>query len=76
MNNRETKILAIQIGQQITIIRKKRKIQQTEFARRLSMQQPNLSRLEHGRTIPSLTTLVRVFDELNVRVEIRLIDLL
>ena len=73
--DREAKILAIQIGKQLAEIRKKRKIPQQELARRLSMHQPNLSRIEHGRTVPNMGTLVQIFEELDVRFEIRLIDL-
>ena len=59
---------AIRIGNKVRRLRIARRLTITELAQRIGMQRPNLSRLEHGRHIPSLETLEGVADALDASV--------
>ncbi len=59
---------AVRIGEAVRRLREERGLTVTELAGRAGMQRPNLSRLESGKHEPSLHTLERVADALEVPV--------
>jgi ribosome-binding protein aMBF1 (putative translation factor) len=59
---------AQRIGAQVRSPRKRRGLTITTLAQASGMERPNLSRLEHGKHVPSLDTLERVAKALGVRV--------
>ncbi len=56
------------IGSRLREARKMRELTVAELARRAGMKRPNLSRLEHGRHRPSLDTLERLAEALDIPV--------
>jgi transcriptional regulator with XRE-family HTH domain len=54
------------VGQKIRQLRKERRQTQTELARRIGIQQSDLSRMEKGRYRVSLDTLVKILAEFQV----------
>ncbi|MSQ14100.1 MAG: XRE family transcriptional regulator [Dehalococcoidia bacterium] len=65
---REEKETAQRIGAQLRALRKRRGLTVTALAQAAGMERPNLSRLEHGKHLPSLATLERVAKALRVPV--------
>ena len=63
---------AQEIGREIARIRRLRGLTQAELARRVGTQQPAIARIEQGRTLPSLRTLLRIAEALNARLHIHL----
>ena len=59
---------AVRIGGRIRELREAKGLTITEVAQRAGMERPNLSRLEHGRHLPSLDTLERLAEALEVPV--------
>jgi len=58
----------LQIGVRLRELRKRKGLTVTELARLAGMKRPNLSRIEHGKHRPSLETLERLSEALNVAV--------
>ena len=56
------------VGARLRQIRKARGLSMAELARHANMHRPNVSRLEHGKYYPSLTTLERLAEALDVPV--------
>lgn len=56
------------IGKRIKELREKRHLNITKVAACAGLKRPNLSRIEHGKVKPSLDTLTRIADALNVPV--------
>ena len=56
------------VGRKIRRLRKERKLTQTEFAKRIGIQQSDLSRIERGEYRVSLDTLFRMLAEFQVSV--------
>lgn len=56
------------IGKRIKELREKRHLNITKVAAYAGLKRPNLSRIEHGKVKPSLDTLTRIADALNVPV--------
>lgn len=54
------------IGKRITSIRLSKRISQLELAEKLGMKGPQLSKLESGRNMPSIKTLTRIEEALNL----------
>lgn len=59
---------ASRIGDRIRELRNERSLSITDLAQMTSMKRPNLSRLEHGKHVPSLDTLDRIAEALGVPV--------
>ncbi len=59
---------AVRIGGRIRELREAKGLTITEVAQRAGMERPNLSRLEHGRHLPSLDTLDRIAEALEAPV--------
>lgn len=59
------------IGSRITEIRKLKGISQYKLAKQVMMEQSNLARIEKGLTNPTIKTLLKITDTL----EVRLVDL-
>jgi len=59
------------IGDKISEIRKKKGISQYKLAKQIMMEQSNLARIEKGQTNPTIKTLLKISDSL----EIKLFDL-
>lgn len=57
-----------EVGARLRQIRKARGLSVAELARHANMHRPNVSRLEHGKYYPSLTTLERLAEALEVPV--------
>jgi len=64
---------AVEIGREIARLRKTRGWSQSDLANRLGTSQPSIARIEQGRTLPSLRTLLRIADALGVRLEVRFV---
>ncbi len=56
------------VGRKIRQLRKEHRLTQTDLARRIGIQQSDLSRMEKGEYRVSLDTLVRILSELDVSV--------
>ena len=56
------------LGHQIKRIRVEKKIKQNELAAAINVEKTNLSRIEAGRTNPTLWTLLKISKALNVSV--------
>jgi len=56
----------LRIGSRIRELRETKGLTITDVAQRAGMERPNLSRLEHGRHLPSLDTLERIAEALEV----------
>ena len=59
---------ASRIGERIRQLRNEQSLSITDLAERAGMKRPNLSRLEHGKHVPSLDTLDRLAEALAVPV--------
>jgi len=59
---------AEKIGERVRVLRESEALSVTDLAERVGMQRSNLSRLEHGRHLPSLETLERIAEGLGVPV--------
>lgn len=58
------------VGEKIKLLRKQRNLTQEMLAKRLSISQQMISRVESGRENISLLTLKRIIDELGVKISI------
>lgn len=56
----------IRLGQKIAQIRDKKGITQYRLAKDLLMEQSNLARIENGKTNPTVRTLIKISDLLEV----------
>lgn len=66
-NSRKNHNLDIyEIGEKIRMERLKRKIKQKSLAKEAGISNTYLSDIEHQRTLPSLTTFIRLCEALNV----------
>lgn len=54
------------LGQHIRKLREERGIGMREFADRADIEYSRLAKIEHGRTNPTISTLIRLADELGV----------
>lgn len=70
----EKEIASLDIGIQITKLRRKRSLNQTELAARAHMSTPKISNLETKPANVQLDTLIRVADALDARLEVRIIE--
>lgn len=59
---------AKRIGERVRTARQSTGLTVSQLAERAGMKRPNLSRMEHGRHVPSLETLERIADALNLPV--------
>lgn len=70
MNNKNSlkskKLSIYGIGEKIRMERLKRKIKQNVLAKQAGISNTYLSDIEHQRTIPSLTTYIRLCEALNI----------
>ena len=57
------------IGKQITHTRNSVGITQYRLAKNLMMEQSNLARIENGETNPTIKTLLKICDSLNISLE-------
>lgn len=57
------------IGNRITEIRKLKGISQYKLAKQIMMEQSNLARIEKGLTNPTIKTLLKISDALEVNLE-------
>ncbi len=57
-----------ELGQQIKRIRMAKKLKQSDLAAAIDVEKTNLSRIEAGRTNPTLYTLLKISKALNVSV--------
>jgi HTH-type transcriptional regulator/antitoxin HipB len=76
-NNLQRKQLADvqkEIGRMIRDARKAEGLTQKDLAARSNILQSNLSRLENGKSVPSLRTFYRLATALNKEVEVSLVD--
>lgn len=55
------------IGNKITEIRKTKGISQYKLAKQIMMEQSNLARIEKGQTNPTIKTLLKISDSLEVK---------
>jgi DNA-binding XRE family transcriptional regulator len=62
------KMSALEIGKRITWLRKSKKLTQQALASQSGIQRANIARIESGRHSPSLETLERIADSLNLSV--------
>jgi transcriptional regulator with XRE-family HTH domain len=62
----DKKQLQLAIGKRIKMLREERKIPQQDLAAKCNLEKSNLSRLEAGGTNPTIYTLQRIADNLNV----------
>ena len=58
------------IGYRITEIRKLKGISQYKLAKNVMMEQSNLARIEKGLTNPTIKTLLKISDVLEVQLEV------
>ncbi|MCG8482646.1 MAG: helix-turn-helix domain-containing protein [Clostridia bacterium] len=66
-NSRKNHYLDIyEIGEKIRLERLKRKIKQNVLAKQAGISNTYLSDIEHQRTLPSLTTYIRLCEALNI----------
>lgn len=68
MTTDSTKYL-IQLGKKISTIREQKGITQYRLAKDLLMEQSNLARIEDGKTNPTVKTLLKICDELEIKIE-------
>lgn len=57
------------VGQRVQILRKRKQLSQEELAGRIGIDTKSLSRLERGQHYPSLETLERIRQELDVNLK-------
>lgn len=62
----DKKQLQLKIGERIKLLREERGIAQQDLAAQCNLEKSNLSRLEAGGTNPTIYTLKRLADNLNV----------
>jgi len=72
----DKKNLQIAIGQRIRQLREERNIPQQDLAAACDFEKSNMARLEAGKTNPTLYTLKKIADNLNLPLEALVIDLL
>ncbi|MEK4626749.1 MAG: helix-turn-helix transcriptional regulator [Solibacillus sp.] len=58
-----------QYGRRIRAFRKLKRIQQTEFAKRIGISVTTLGRIERGEKLPKEETLQTIADELSIDIE-------
>lgn len=63
-----------QLAEQIIRLRQKSGITQSQLAERIGTKQSSISRLENMGTLPSLSFLQQIAEELGAKVEIRLVQ--
>jgi len=68
----EQERMKTKIAIEIFRLRKKRKITQAQLAKDVKMPQANIARIEQGQHMPTLNTLVKIFDALGQTVNIKL----
>lgn len=56
------------LGEAIVAARKRTGMKQDELAKRSNIPQPNISLIERGKANPSLMTIARIADALNMRI--------
>lgn len=59
----------IQIGKRIIEIRESKNFSQYRLAKELFMEQSNLARIENGKTNPTIKTLYKICNSLNIKLE-------
>ena len=64
MNDKE--VLQLAIGKQIKLLREERNMPQQDLAAKCNIEKSNLSRLEAGGTNPTIYTLKKIADNLEV----------
>lgn len=62
----DEKEIAIKIGKRIKILRKEANLSQVDLAFRCNFEPSNLNRIEAGRTYPSVKTLCKIANGLEV----------
>lgn len=62
------------IGERIKILRKNKNRSQAEFAQSIGLKPNQLSKIENGFSAPSLNTIKRIAEELNITVDFLLMD--
>lgn len=70
----EKELASLQIAAQITKLRAKRHLNQTQLAARAKMSAPKVSKLESQPTNVQLDTLIKVADALGTRLEVRFVE--
>lgn len=63
---KDKKLLQLAIGKRIKSLREERDIPQQDLAAKCNLEKSNLSRLEAGGTNPTIYTLKRIADNLDV----------
>ena len=63
---REKEDLQMLIGNRIKILREERNVPQQDLAAKCNIEKSNLSRIEAGRTNPTIYTLYKIAKNLNV----------
>jgi len=58
----------VNLGKNITLLRKKKGLKQTDLAYKCNMEKSNLIRIEKGRTNPTSLTLFKLAKVLNIKV--------
>lgn len=64
----------LRVARRVRELRELRNLSQTELAARVGTRQPNIARLESGRSLPTLDVLQRVAHALGVQLEVKLVD--
>ncbi|HEX6501955.1 MAG TPA: helix-turn-helix transcriptional regulator [Terriglobales bacterium] len=70
----EKELASLQIAAQITKLRAKRHLNQTQLAARAKMSAPKVSKLESKPTNVQLDTLIKVAEALGTRLEVRFVE--
>ena len=65
---KDKKYLQLAIGKRIKALREERNIPQQDLAAKCNIEKSNLSRLEAGGTNPTIYTLQKIADNLNVTI--------
>lgn len=61
------------IARQFIALRKKKGMSQREFAKVVGIKQPQLARLESGKEIPRIQTLIKIAKQVGYNIEVRLV---
>lgn len=61
------------IARQFIALRKEQGMSQREFARVVGIKQPQLARLESGREIPKIQTLIKIAKQVGYNIEVRVV---
>lgn len=59
----------IKLGEQIVLLRRKKKLSQKDLAYSIGWDKPNLRKIEHGRGNPTIKTLLLIAEGLGVSVQ-------